>query len=65
MDYGRASSIQAAISTKSGGERYHGYAGEQYFYEGLNARGEFGIPQPTKVNPYHTLNGFFAAVSFT
>lgn len=59
VDYGRASSIQVAMSTKPGGEKYHGYAGEQYLYEGLNARGEFGVPEPTKVNPYHTLNGSF------
>ena len=59
VDYGRASSIQVAMSTRAGAEKYHGYGGEQYQYQGLNARGEFGVPQPTKVNPYHTLNGSF------
>ncbi len=59
VDYGRASAIQTVMTTKSGTEHYHGYASEYYNYQGLNARGEFGVPQPNKVNPYHLNNMSF------
>jgi hypothetical protein len=61
VDYGRSSSIQTVMTTKSGTDQYHGFASEYYNYQGLNARGEFGIPKPTKVNPYHTNNMSFGA----
>jgi Carboxypeptidase regulatory-like domain/TonB-dependent Receptor Plug Domain len=61
VDYGRASSIQTMMTTKSGTDQYHGFASEYYNYQGLNARGEFGVPQPNKVNPYHVNNMSFGA----
>lgn len=59
VDYGRASSIQTVMTTKSGTDKYHGFASEYYTYQGLTARGEFGIPQPTKLAPYHVNNMSF------
>jgi Carboxypeptidase regulatory-like domain len=59
VDYGRASSIQTVMTTKSGTDQYHGFASEYYNYQGLNARGEFGVPKANKVNPYHTNNMSF------
>jgi hypothetical protein len=56
VDYGRASSIQTMMTTRSGTDQYHGYGSEFYTYQGLFARGEFGIPQPDAVSPYHTNN---------
>ena len=61
VDYGRASSIQTVMTTKSGTDKYHGFASEYYNYQGLNARGEFGVPKPNKVNPYHVNNMSFGA----
>src|SRR5437879_5808546 len=34
VDFGRASSIQTVITTKSGTEHYHGFASEYYNYQG-------------------------------
>lgn len=59
VDYGRASAIQTVMSTKSGTDQYHGFASEYYTYQGLQARGEFGVPQPEKLAPYHTNNMSF------
>lgn len=59
VDFGRASSIQTVMTTRSGTDQYHGFASEYYNYQGLNARGEFGVPQPQKENPYHTNNMSF------
>jgi hypothetical protein len=59
VDYGRVSSIQAVMTTKSGTKEFHGFGSELYQYEGLNARGEFGIPKPQRVSPYHTNNMSF------
>jgi hypothetical protein len=56
VDYGRASSIQTVMTTKSGTDAFHGFASEYYTYEGLYARGEYGIPAGTKVAPFHTNN---------
>ncbi len=56
VDYGRASSLQTVMSTRSGTDQYHGFASEYYTYQGLQARGEFGVPQPNKLAPYHTNN---------
>jgi hypothetical protein len=60
VDYGRAASIQTVMTTKSGTNQFHGIASEYYQYQGLAARGEFGVPQPTPVNPYHVNNMSFA-----
>ncbi len=56
VDYGRASSIQTVITTKSGTDAYHGFASEYYTYQGLAARGEYGPKAGTRVSPYHTNN---------
>jgi hypothetical protein len=60
VDYGRAGSIQTVMTTKSGSNEFHGLASEYYTYQGLTARGEFGVPQPTPLNPYHSNNMSFA-----
>jgi hypothetical protein len=60
VDYGRAASIQTVMTTKSGTNQFHGLASEYYQYQGLQARGEFGVPQPTPLNPYHINNMSFA-----
>ena len=39
VDYGRASSIQTLMTTRSGTDQYHGFASEFYTYQGLFARG--------------------------
>ena len=59
VDYGRASSLQTVMSTSSGTDHYHGFASEYYTYQGLQARGEFGVPQPERLAPYHTNNMSF------
>jgi hypothetical protein len=56
VDYGRASSIETIITTRSGTSQYHGFASEYYTWQGLDARGEFGVPQPQAVAPFHTNN---------
>ncbi len=56
VDYGRASSIQTVITTKSGSDSIHGFASEYYTYQGLAARGEYGPQAGTRVAPYHTNN---------
>ena len=61
VDYGRASSIQTLMTTRSGTDQYHGFASEFYTYQGLFARGEFGVPSGTAVAPYHTNNLSFGA----
>lgn len=61
VDYGRASSIQTVMTTKSGSNEYHGLASLYYTSQQLTARGEFGVPQPKRLNPYHTANMSFAA----
>ena len=60
VDFGRAASIQTVMTTKSGSNEFHGIASEYYQYQGLAARGEFGVPQPTPLNPYHVNNMSFA-----
>ncbi len=59
VDYGRASSIQTVMTTKSGSNQFHGVASEYYTSQQLTARGEFGVPQPTPLNPYHVNNMSF------
>ena len=56
VDYGRASSIQTVITTRSGTGSIHGFASEYYTYQGLAARGEYGPKTGTRVAPYHTNN---------
>ncbi len=56
VDYGRASSIQTVLTTKSGTDQFHGFASEYYTYEGLYARGEYGPAAGTRVAPFHTNN---------
>ena len=56
VDFGRASSIQTVITTKSGTDAYHGFASEYYTYQGLYARGEYGPQAGTRVAPFHTNN---------
>jgi Carboxypeptidase regulatory-like domain len=56
VDYGRASSIQTVMTTRSGTNAYHGFASEYYTYQGLYARGEYGVPEGTRVAPFHTNN---------
>jgi hypothetical protein len=60
VDYGRAGSIQTVMTTKSGTNAFHGLASDYYTYQGFTARGEFGVPQPTPLNPYHSDNMSFA-----
>ena len=59
VDYGRASSLQTVMTTKSGTDQFHGFASYYYTYQGLTARGEFGVPQPQKLAPYHVNNMSF------
>jgi hypothetical protein len=57
VDYGRASSIQTVMTTKSGSEQFHGFGSEFYSYQGLDAKGEFfRLPS---INPFHTNNMSF------
>jgi hypothetical protein len=60
VDYGRSSSIQTVMSSKSGTNGFHGLASDYYLSEKLQARGEFGIPSGTPLPPYHTSNFSFA-----
>lgn len=59
VDYGRASSIQTVMTTRSGTDAYHGFASEYYTYQGLYARGEYGVPKGTRVAPFHVNNMSF------
>lgn len=59
VNYGKTSSMQTVMTTKYGTTAYHGLASEYYQFQGLNARGEFGTPQPTRLSPYHTNNMSF------
>ena len=59
VDYGKASSIQTVMSSRAGTSQYHGFASEYYTYQGLQARGEFGVAQPQRLAPYHTNNMSF------
>jgi len=60
VDYGSASSIEIAMTTKSGTSQYHGSGSEYYQYEKLNARGYYGPPQPEAIPAYHISNMSFA-----
>jgi hypothetical protein len=52
VDYGRASSIQMTMTTKSGTNRYHGNASDYFTYQKFLARTEF----VQKYNPFHSNN---------
>ncbi|MBS1802358.1 MAG: TonB-dependent receptor [Acidobacteria bacterium] len=60
VDYGRSSSIQTVMTSKSGTNQYHGLASDYYQSQQLQARGEFGIPSGTPLPSYHTNNFSFA-----
>ncbi len=60
VDYGRSSSIQTVMTSKSGSNGFHGLASDYYESQQLQARGEFGIPKGTPLPPYHTSNFSFA-----
>ena len=59
VDYGKTSSMQTIMTTKSGTETYHGFGSIYYTYQGLNARGEFGPPSSVKIAPFHSTNMSF------
>lgn len=52
VDYGRASSIQMTMTTKSGTQQYHGNASDYFTYQGLFAGTEFS----KKYAPFHSNN---------
>jgi hypothetical protein len=52
VDYGRSSSIQMTMTTKSGTSRYHGNASDYFTYQKFLARTEF----TQKYNPFHSNN---------
>ncbi len=56
VDYGKSSEIQTVMSTRAGTAQYHGFASAYYTYQGLQARGEYGVPQPQRAAPFHTTN---------
>ena len=58
VDYGRASSIQTVITSRSGTDTYHGFASDYYSYQGLNAKGEFAAAN-VPLAPYHVNNFSF------
>jgi len=57
VDYGAASSIQMAFTTKSGGDQFHGVASDYFTYQGMFAGTEF----THSYNPFHS-NNFSGAV---
>ena len=59
VDYGRSSSIQTVMTSKSGSNEYHGVASDYYESQQLQARGEFGIPKGTPLPSYHISNFSF------
>lgn len=52
VDYGRSSSIQMTMTTKSGTNAYHGNASDYFTYQGLFAGTEFS----KKYAPFHSNN---------
>jgi hypothetical protein len=52
VDYGRASSIQMTMTTKSGGNSYHGNVSDYFTYQGFFAGTEF----THKYAPFHSNN---------
>jgi hypothetical protein len=54
VDYGRASSVQMAMTTKSGGDRFHGSASDYFNNQMLWTHSEFN--GGTKFAPFHSNN---------
>lgn len=52
VEYGRASSVQMVMTTKSGSNEFHGNLSDYYTYQGLWAGTEF----LKKYNPFHSSN---------
>ncbi len=52
VDYGRASSVQMTMTTKSGGKSYHGNVSDYFTYQKFFALREGS----TKYNPFHSNN---------
>jgi Carboxypeptidase regulatory-like domain len=53
VDYGRASSVQMTMTTKSGGNRYHGNASDYFTYQKFLARTHFS---GSSYHPFHSNN---------
>jgi Carboxypeptidase regulatory-like domain len=58
-EYGRASSLQMVMTTKSGGSQFHGSASDYFTYQNLWALTEFASPR--KYSPFHS-NNFSGAI---
>ncbi|MGB7844932.1 MAG: carboxypeptidase regulatory-like domain-containing protein [Candidatus Acidiferrum sp.] len=52
VEYGRASSVQMVMTSKSGSDQFHGNLSDYYTYQGLWAGTEF----LKKYNPFHSSN---------
>lgn len=59
-EYGGASSIQMASTSKSGTDRFHGLASDYFNYQTMYAKTEF-MAANAKYNPFHS-NNFSAAI---
>ena len=61
VSYARGGGIQTNITTKSGSQKFHGYASDLFTYQAWNARGEFGPTHAAVPNlpPEHTNNSSF------
>jgi len=53
-EFGRASSLQMVMTTKSGGSAFHGTASDYFTYQNLWALTEFASPR--KYSPFHSNN---------
>ena len=58
-EYGRASSLQMVMTTKSGGNQFHGSASDYFTYQNWWALTEFA--KPRKYAPFHS-NNFSGAI---
>ncbi|HTV53466.1 MAG TPA: TonB-dependent receptor [Terriglobia bacterium] len=56
VDYGKSSEIETLMSTRAGTTEFHGFASGYYTAQYLEARGEYGTPQPTPLTAFHTTN---------
>ena len=56
VDYGKSSSIETLMSSRAGSAEYHGFASGYFTNQALEARGEYGVPQPTPLTAFHTTN---------
>lgn len=61
VDFARSSSIQTVMTTRSGAQRFHGFASVYYNWQALYAKPEFSHPAPGAPNytPFHILNTSF------